>query len=315
MEASINFRAELPLTTRLVHGFNSLLIRHPFKGAGRIRTAVGRLMMPLPAEPVACPTLYGFKIIIDPALRPGLDRTIFYNGTYEAGTLNVIKALLRPGDCFCDVGSNIGLMSLVASIQVGSSGKVIAFEPQPETYCVLAENIRLNRCTNVLTINEAIGAESGTATIYSNVSRTASASLIRPNDEITSVRETTMESLADFIRRNGIAQIRMIKVDVEGWELEVLKGAQKLLEGHDAPALCVEYSHLHTNQGGSLEEIYRFVRSVNDYTVLRLSRGKEFPSRLQIIRTEAELPWHDNLFCLRPEHILDLPHKMRPNSH
>ncbi len=269
-------------------------------------------MMPLPKGPVACSTIYGFEIHIDPALRPGLDRTIYYNGTYEAGTIAVLKGLLRPGDLFLDIGSNIGLMSLVASQAVGESGQVIAFEPQPDTFAVLKKNVDLNRCANVITVNEAIGAAAGQATIYSNLQRTASASLIPLDDEITTVQQTNIESLSDFVSSHHVKSIRMMKIDVEGWELEVLKGAEKILAQADAPALCVEYSHLHANQGGCLEDIYRLIRRVNNYQVFRLAKGKEFPSRLVPIIGESDLPYHDNLFCLRAEHLKDLPESLRP---
>lgn len=311
-EVGINQTSELPRMTRFVHEVNSFFIRHPFKGAGRIRKTLAKMMMPLPDGPVACSTIYGFEIMIDPALRPGLDRTIYYNGTYEAGTIAVIKGILRPGDTFLDVGSNIGLMSLVASHAVGETGRVIAFEPQPDTYKVLAGNMRLNHRANVVTVNEAIGAATGEATIYSNLARTASASLIPMDDEITTIQQTKIETLADFVRVHAIPSPRMIKIDVEGWELEVLKGAQSILATTQAPALCVEYSHLHKNMGGALEEIYRLIRKANDYTVYRLARGKEFPSRLVAINTEEQLPYHDNLFCLLPRHVKELPESLRP---
>lgn len=308
----MNQPSDPPRMTRLVHGVNSFFIRHPFKGAGRIRKTIARMMMPLPDGPVACSTIYGFNIYIDPGLRAGLDRTIYYNGTYEAGTIDVINGLLRPGDTFLDVGSNIGLMSLVASHAVGETGKVVAFEPQPDTYATLTRNMQLNQRTNVITVNEAIGAAAGEATIYSNRQRTASASLIPLDDEITTVQQTRIETLPGFLQAHKISTVRMIKIDVEGWELEVLKGARSILAQPNGPALCVEYSHLHKNQGGSLEEIYRLIRQVNNYTVYRLSKGKEFPSRLMAINDESDLPYHDNLFCLLPSHVSELPTALRP---
>ena len=100
-------------------------------------------MIGRPKNKMIIKTIYGFKLHIDPIYDNGVEKSIYYTGTYEAGTLFIFSKLLEKGDLFIDVGANIGLMSIYAAMKVGESGNVHAFEPDPETFKILFEVIKI----------------------------------------------------------------------------------------------------------------------------------------------------------------------------
>src|SRR5947208_17148786 len=110
----------------LARAISSFLIRHSFWGAHRLRRIIARVLIPRPRGPLTVRTVFGCSLVVDASLDRGVEREVYYHGTYEAGTLNVLEKVLRPGDIFLDVGANIGLMSLVASRLVGLHGRVYA---------------------------------------------------------------------------------------------------------------------------------------------------------------------------------------------
>ena len=289
---------------RLAQNINHFFLAHSFKGSRTIRQSITKLLMPAPKGPTIVRTIYDFDISVNPIADEGLERTIYFSGTYEAGTLNVIKNCLSKGDTFIDIGTNIGLISLFASKIVGNDGFVFSFEPEPRIFSILKQNIEINRIDNIQAFNLALGSAVGKTTIYANLDQNrGSASLIRPSQKDSEGTEVLVEPLDEFVSKHNVKNLRMIKIDVEGWELEVLKGAQNLLGSPDAPIICIEYSDELPVHGGQLLDLYEYLISVNNYCIFKLKKGKDNLSRLIKITTPADLPRHDNLFCFLPSHI------------
>lgn len=285
-----------------------LLRGRPFKGAHRLSKFISRVLVPRPNQPIQVPTKHGFSITVDPGVLKFecIERSVYFQGGYEEGTLDVLKRVLEPGDVFIDVGGNIGLMTLAASQRVGERGSVYAFEPNPAVLPSLKRNVDLNQAGNVRIVERALGSAPGTAMIYPYAEVSiGSASLIPPGDESAEGTEIQVIKLDDFAAEEGIEHVKLIKADVEGWELEVFRGATELLSRQDAPALCFEYSRTHGVAGGTLEDLYRFILDVNEYRLFKLAKGKEIPSPLIEIPSIDDLPQHDNLFAFLPAHIED----------
>ena len=99
----------MSLTTRR---FISTIRDINLKGSGIIAYYLSRLLIPKAKSQVVIDTIYEFKIKVDPVIDNGVERAIYYYGTYEKGTLDVIGKILKEGDTFIDVGANIGIMSL-----------------------------------------------------------------------------------------------------------------------------------------------------------------------------------------------------------
>ena len=269
-----------------------------------MRRAIRGLLVPRPAGPVRIRSRGGLEFIVDPTASIGLERALYYDGTYEEGTLSFMERYLRHGDTVLDIGAHIGLMSLVAARCVGPSGRVFAVEPEPSNFTRLLRHIEINHAAWVAPLNVAIGERSGTGVIFRGEhGNTGSATMIAPETSRREGVEIPLESIDALCRSRDIRLVRMVKIDVEGWELDVLRGARQLLSGKDAPIIIIECSSLHPLHGGERPDLYRQLISVNDYQVFTLARGKESPSRLVPVTSPDGLPSHDNLFCLRPFHL------------
>jgi FkbM family methyltransferase len=259
--------------------------------------------IPKPKGILTVPTLYGFKMVINANSGIVQGHSIYYDGTYEAGTLHVLSKCLSKGDVFLDIGSNIGLMALYGSKCVGPGGKVLAFEPEPVIFETLNKNITINQVAHIKTLQMALGSTQGTATIYNSKNNFGAPSLIKTDKQSGHSSNVAIRRLDDVLLEQEIADVRMMKVDVEGWELEVLKGCPNLLSRKDAPIICIEISNLHSTHMGSTKDIYDFIVNINDYKIYRLARSKAIPSKLIKIASSMNLPEHDNLFCFLPAHI------------
>jgi FkbM family methyltransferase len=138
----------------------------------------------------------------------------------------IIRVLLRDGDTYIDVGANIGSLTIVGKNKVGLNGKVIAIEAHPKTFYYLKENILFNNiCVDIY--NLAIGESSGTLRITDNTSDDKNA-VATATENGLSIEVLTLDDLL-----KGVGHIRLLKVDVEGFELAVFRGASELLKRTD----------------------------------------------------------------------------------
>ncbi len=291
---------------RLSQSVSRWLIYHPFTGSVRIQNAIGKLALPHATGPTLARTIYGFDLRVDPTFDRGLEAALYYRGTYEPGTLWVMENCLRAGDCFFDVGSNIGLMAVFAARRVGPGGRVHAFEPDGDTMELLQENLRINALSNVTPIPVALGSAPATLTLHRAHGNRGRSTLVESETAGPGL-SVPVRTLDDLLTREIQDRPRMIKIDVEGWELPVLQGAQGLLTSSDPPILCVEYSRRVAHNGKLLIDLYAHLCSLNHYQIFRLTDGKERISRLRQISSAYDLPYEDNLFCFTANHLTELP--------
>lgn len=290
----------LKIARRLSHFFLS----HYFKGGLFLRKHLCRLLIPPANGRVKTSLLSGLNILLNPAV-DDLDKYIYYFGEYESGTLEILKKILHQGHVFLDVGANIGYISLTAAKFVGEKGLVYAIEPNPDTWEILKENINLNKYKNIYSFNLALGSKEFETQIFTN-SRNRGLTTLFPQYNVRDKLDIQIKvSTIDVLIDSGqVKTPALIKIDVEGYELEVLKGATKLLSSPQAPALCIEFSRMHPMFGGDVLDIYYFIRNVNNYSIFKLKRGKGIPSKLVRILKESDLPYHDNIFCFLNENNL-----------
>lgn len=166
----------------------------------------------------------------------------------EPGTVAIVERLLRPGDIFLDVGANVGAFTLLAARLVGAGGKVIAVEPMPETARMLRTTVAVNGVTPIVEVSEcALGEQDGSATIFAGV--TSGHSSLRPLNRGQGEKtfEIEVRAGAELL---GNRAATLIKIDVEGFELQVLNGLREYLEGHPDTAVVLEYSPAHVAAAG-----------------------------------------------------------------
>ncbi|HRN93192.1 MAG TPA: FkbM family methyltransferase [Chitinophagales bacterium] len=273
-------------------------------GTAKSMRYLSYLLLKKPTGKIVAETINGFSVWVDPAFdKSGLEHDIYFLGTYEKGTVSVMENFLQPIDNFIDVGANIGFVSLAAA-KFCSQGKVFSFEANPDTFKILEENIRLNNFKNIQPYSMGLGSEKSVLKIFPNTLKNnrGGASMVQSDlnkDEVGV--EVAIDKLDNVL--DGNTTISMMKIDVEGFEMEVLKGATALLSSKNAPALIVECSESRNNLNFTPVELYRYLLGVNNYKIFKLELGKERLSKLVEVKGESDIPFHDNLFCFLPQQV------------
>ena len=183
-----------------------------------------------------------FKIVLDPD-NGGVDSEIFSDGVYEPEILKIIKQNLRSDSVFLDIGANIGQHSLYASRFVEN---VYAFEPIKKLYDQFMESCHINQIDNIYIYNHALGNEEKILPIFGNSGNMGASSLVTTENR-KKIQDIQIKRLDDIVSESGIKIIDFIKLDVEGFELDVLLGAQQTIEKYK-PILLIEYSPYFYNQ-------------------------------------------------------------------
>lgn len=198
---------------------------------------------------------------------------VFTNGDYEIG-----HPLVHPGEAVIDVGANIGLFSISQALKHRDS-QIYAFEPNPEAYARLKKNLQANDIGNVTAINRAVYSSCRSvqflATDLTIVGRLASA-------ETNGRTRVVAVTLDGFCSERAIQSVGLLKIDVEGAEVEVLRGADQTL-GKSRQVLVECHSTLLEEQTDAILASRGFVKTAcrrlgkGDYCVACYER-RAFPS-------------------------------------
>jgi FkbM family methyltransferase len=174
-------------------------------------------------------------------------------GKFEAAELTFVERFLRPRMIVLDIGAHHGLYSLLASKKVGPQGRVIAFEPSPRERKALRLNLAFNWSRNVSVQKVALGSEAGEADFFVVEGTETGCNSLRPPDLKASTYRPIRVRVAvldDWLRQHKIEFVDFIKIDAEGAELEVLRGASKLLSTRPRPVILIEVAEIRTAPWG-----------------------------------------------------------------
>jgi FkbM family methyltransferase len=289
----------------IYHGLD-LMDKNGVKSKHFVHRLFRKVLLPKPKKVEIIPTLYGFWIKIEPNGKNLLENKLYTYGTYEKGTLETIKLLMSPNGIFIDAGANIGLMTLFAATLFKNKVAVYSFEPHPTTFKILQENIALNNLENVKAFQSGLGAGTSKGKLQFIDGDRGMGTLV-VQDTLSKSVEVDVISLNDFCKENLKGRsIDLVKIDVEGFEMEVLKGFDQYLSQENAPSLIVECSLSRGNFNYTPKEMFRYLKSINDYRIFNLKDGKEKVSQLMEITDEDNLPAHDNLFCILGKRCMEL---------
>ncbi len=220
----------------------------------RLRYKIG-LDFPLP-----CFLSYGSLYL---AYGDGMGLMFFFRRPYEENEWRFVSNFLKPGMVFFDIGANQGFYTLLAAKMVGPSGKVFSFEPVPSQLKKLKRNIKINRFGNIITEQSAVSYESGFSNINICLNGDEAMSSLREPYKDASLKRKVIQvplySIDDYVRKFNIKSIDFIKIDVEGGELDVLKGAINIIK-NIRPVFMCEVQDIRTNQWGyRASKIYEFL--------------------------------------------------------
>ncbi len=196
-------------------------------------------------------------------------------GNFENAEIAFVSRFLKPGMTVLDIGAHHGLYALLASKCVRPGGKVFAFEPSPRERKTLLGHVKINRCKNVTVEGLAIGSEEKDTSLFVvQGSNTGCNSLRAPAADVAGALLPTpvrVVRLDDWLERRGVGHIDFIKLDVEGGEIEVLKGAERLLLRSPRPVILAEVQDIRTQQWGyPAKEIITSLQQ-KDYQWFRIS--------------------------------------------
>jgi FkbM family methyltransferase len=266
---------------------------------GEITTNLRRVQLTFPAK----------DVILAPALMGGF---------YEKIELDAFERLAAISGTIVDIGANIGLYCCVAADRAPAGCKVVAFEPVPENLRYLRRNLEDNGLAERVVVEEqAVGQTGGKIDIYLLEGSTArhSASPKNVRNSTTSIAVPVV-SLDDYIRQFRDRSIDLIKVDVEGYESAVLRGARRVLQ-ENRPTLFIEYVPGNLLNCGFrpdefldiIFEIYDYVLVVDEpkatlkpcskYDLLRYSTRRFMNANLIAVSRSSQPAHHQEIESLR----------------
>jgi FkbM family methyltransferase len=239
-----------------------------------------------------------FRVFAQPAQRlaNNPDYYLYYFGTWEPRLARAVQRLVLPGDTCLDVGANIGWYTLLLARVAGPAGRVYALEPDPRAHARLLENVGLNLwARNVAAHQLAVADAPGTSTLFVTPEALYS-SLYHQAHGGAAGEEVRVTTLDAFAEEQGIGPVHFVKCDVEGAEMAVLRGAERLLTREAPPVVQLEVNPqtstgAGTSTAGMLgwlgERGYRFYRVAVTGRLLECS-GEEAAGLLT------------DIFCLNP---------------
>jgi FkbM family methyltransferase len=217
----------------------------------------------------SCNSATPVQITLPPSIRLEIDltsaigRDLYFHGSHERELIAFLRNVLRPGMSVIDAGANVGEISLIVSRLIGESGRVYSFEVSPKTLPRLRRNIALNRAQNIEVVEAAVCGSDGPLTFYlGQGADSGSSSLSQPHDYTGDHLTVPGMRLDTFVRSRSISQIDLIKLDIEGAELDALQGAEALLSEEKPPIIVFEYhEQVSSRAGWTIEDVRVYLDS------------------------------------------------------
>lgn len=233
------------------------------------------------------------NIDIDLNIGDFIEYWIFMDGLFESKWVHLAKELVA-GKVFIDVGAYIGDYPLALFRQAKT---IYAFEPEKSNYEKLQRYIKQSHITNIKAIKAALTSYTGKVKIFTSKNKGWHSMAIPYQDGAEHVQAITLD---DYVTKNKIQNIGLIKIDVEGAEFEVLSGSLKILK-NQRPALLIEFNQPFTKKTKkyTLIELYNLLVKYK-YVGYRLSNGVLEPIKKSYVK---KIYFENLLFMPKGENI------------
>ena len=233
------FRAAVRLAWPFTWGIRWYWLHSTRKlGKGLVVEHVVKRLLPAPPAGFYADLPSGGRVFLHH--REDIGLVVLMSGGFERAETEFAIGQARPGTVAIDVGANVGMFTVPLALAVGPSGRVLTIEPSPENVARLESNLELNSLENVVVEAIAVGDKAGQLVLQlasdPGFHSTAEISESRSVDEELTVRAETLDQI--WLRAHAPA-VSFIKIDTEGSEDAVLRGAEQILRAC-RPALLVE---------------------------------------------------------------------------
>ena len=227
-----------------------------------------------------------------------------YDNSFETAT---IKANLKKGDVFLDLGANLGYYTLLGSKLVGENGRVYAFECDEEPYKLLKQNVEDNSLKNVQVIKKAVFGSNGTKRLYQREDNTAGSTLFRvgrrARDVLKKRKYIDVETIRlddSFLKR---IKVDFIKMDIEGSEYSALRGMEEIIRSNPNIKIVLEfYPELIDGVEGIVcsKEMLIFLERIGFSLCLINEKRKCLEMKeIEEIMEECKINRYVNLYCFK----------------
>lgn len=186
--------------------------------------------------------VYGFDFFVTPRFKGH-----YADGSYEELSMNFFKNQIRPGDTVIDIGAHYGIYTLVARRKVGDKGRVISFEPAPINNLILQKNIKVNGYGTVEVRSEAVSDSDELKDFNITEASDNPGFSVNPNTDVLDVISVTSKTIDSMYKKQSI---HMMKIDAEGHEIEILRGASGTIASNPSMKLLVEFNPKCLRQAG-----------------------------------------------------------------
>ncbi len=240
--------------------------------------------------------------------------------TYEADTVELVRKVTRPGMIALDIGANVGYYTRLLSKLVGSSGHVLAFEPHPGSFILLRQNtVQLK---NVTLIEMAVGHTEGWATLYDSLPESGGSSLRYDARHVAKLRAThagqalapriledfstatyrvNTTSVDSLLSERKILEVNVVKMDIEGAELDALRGMEGIIQSSKQLDMFIEFNPRTLRRFDSDPlELWSKLRDMK-FEIMAINRKHLTPltDEVSVLKLAQNMHGHVNLFCAK----------------
>ena len=229
-----------------------------------------------------------------------VQRTLYFHGEWDANELEALLAQVppKPGVVFLDIGAYFGYYALTVARRLGVAVSVFAFEPLTMNYELLEANIRRNRFANVTAVRAALSEAPGEAVFTIPPAENRGSGHLQTAAESAAGERVPVTTLDRFVRERGLPNVSAMKIDVEGAELGVLRGARDTLQRFH-PILLLELNPTALGEHGTTPGDLLGLIADLGYRLFEVTKDGPKPIALKDLAARSDLVrGYTNLLCL-----------------